>query len=59
MENEQPTQVPAGTPSPKAQSWGAFISMVIIVLMVIVGAFYAWGNRLAQNSVFEATTTAQ
>ena len=57
MENE-PT-FPAGVPSPEAQSWGTFISIIIIVLMVVIGAFYAWGNRLAQNSVFEATTTAQ
>ena len=59
MEGE-PT-IPAGVPSPKAQSWGTLISIVIIVLMVVIGAFYAWGNRIAQNTVFEAsaTTTAQ
>ena len=47
------------TPSPQAQSWGALISILIIVLMVIIGAFYAWGARIAQNRVFTASTTAQ
>ena len=38
-----------GVPSPAQQSWGAVISIVIIVLMVIIGAFYAWGQRISQN----------
>jgi nicotinamide riboside transporter PnuC len=52
--------LPVGTPSPKAQSWGAVISIAIIVMMIIVGAFYAWSNRLAQNSVYPTSmsTTA-
>ncbi len=37
-------------PSPKAQSWGAVISIIIIVLMVIIGAFYAWGERISENT---------
>ena len=59
MENEP--LLPPGVPSPKAQSWGTLISIIIIVLMIITGAFYAWGNRIAQNNVFNAsaTTTAQ
>ena len=36
-------------PSPAQQSWGAFISIVIIVLMVVFGAYYAWERRLAEN----------
>lgn len=39
----------AGVPSAKAQSWGVVISIVVIVMMIIVGAFYAWGKRIAQN----------
>ncbi len=38
-----------GMPSHKAQSWGAIISIVIIVLMIVIGAFYSWGNRVAQE----------
>jgi len=37
-------------PSPKAQSWGAVISIIIIVLMVIIGAFYAWGQRISESN---------
>ena len=36
-------------PSPTQQSWGAFISIVVIVLMIVVGAFYAWGKRVAEE----------
>ncbi len=38
-----------GIPSSAQQSWGTLVSIVVIVLMIIVGAFYAWGNRIAQN----------
>jgi len=60
MEDMAP-QSPPGTPSPQAQSWGAFLSIVIIVLMIIVGAFYAWGKRIAEEQALTAPTgsTAQ
>ena len=45
-------------PSPKQQSWGALISIVIIVLMIIIGAFYAWGKRVAQNQPYPAAATS-
>ena len=41
--------VPPGTPSAKAQSWGVVISIVIIVLMILVGAFYSWGKRITEE----------
>lgn len=43
-------------PSPKAQSWGAVISIIIIMLMIITGAFYAWGKRIAQERALTAPT---
>lgn len=43
-----PSAIP-GIPSKKAQSWGAVLSIVVIVLMIVVGAFYAWGKRVAQD----------
>ncbi len=57
MENEP--LLPPGTPSQKAQSWGVLISIVIIVLMIIVGAFYSWGKRIAEERALAvpATTT--
>lgn len=55
---ETPPQPPQ-MPSPKQQSWGAVISIVIIVLMIIIGAFYAWGERISQGNAFEVPSTAQ
>jgi len=55
--NEITPANPSPMPSPKAQSWGAFISMVIIVIMIIIGAFYAWGKRISEENVPTATTS--
>ncbi len=47
-------------PSSKQQQWGVVISIVIIVLMIIIGAFYAWGQRIAQqNALISAPAAAQ
>jgi hypothetical protein len=48
------------TPTPKQQSWGTIASIVIIVFMIIVGAFYTWGQRLAQERTLieNASSTA-
>jgi len=58
-----PTETNRATPpmpSPKAQSWGAVISIVVIVLMIIIGAFYSWGKRIAENPAPpSASTTGQ
>ncbi len=45
---------PPGVPSPAAQQWSVVISIVIIMLMVIIGAFYAWGERISQNQYPDA-----
>ena len=37
-------------------SWGAIISIAIILTMVIVGAFYAWGERISQQKSADAQT---
>ena len=44
----EPTQK-VGMPSPAAQSWGTVISIFVIVMMIVIGAFYAWGQRISQN----------
>ncbi len=49
---------PSGIPSPKAQSWGAVLSIVIIILMIVVGAFYAWGQRIAEQQLYQTPQTA-
>ena len=58
---------PPGVPSQQQQQWGVIISIIIIVLMIVVGAFYAWGKRIAEQNALTApaadntnsTTTAQ
>ena len=47
--NESVPVMPAAVPSPKAQSWGAVLSIVIIILMIVIGAFYAWGQRITEG----------
>jgi uncharacterized membrane protein (DUF485 family) len=46
---EEEKMLPPGVPSQSQQSWGVVISIVVIVLMIVIGAFYAWGKRLEQN----------
>lgn len=51
-------QAQPGAPSAKAQSWGVVISIVIIVLMILIGAFYSWGKRITeQNSLITQTAS--
>lgn len=49
---------PPVTPSPQEQSWGALLSIIVIVLMIVIGAFYAWDKRIAETNVPSSTTTA-
>ena len=46
-----------GVPSASQQSWGVVISIVIIVSMIIIGAFYAWGERIATERAITAPQT--
>ncbi len=57
MENE-PLHQP-GVPSPRAQSWGTLISIIVIVLMIVIGAFYAWNTRIAQEQAVFAPAANQ
>ena len=34
-------------------SWGALISITIILAMVIVGAFYSWGKRIREQRAIQ------
>ncbi len=38
--------------SAKQQSWGTVIAIIIIVVMVVIGAFYAWGKRVAERQQY-------
>ena len=61
MRDEMPEEVGAvfGTrlpapPTVEQQNWGAVLSIVIIVLMITIGAFYAWGKRLASQQAYSS-----
>ena len=41
-------------PTPQQQSWGTVISILIIVAMIVIGAFYAWDKRTAEQKTFTA-----
>lgn len=36
-------------------SWGAILSIFIILVMVVVGAFYAWGQRISEENAAQTT----
>lgn len=40
------------SPSQKQQSYGALISVILILLMIVVGAFYAWGKRVSERQQY-------
>lgn len=46
-------------PTSVQQSWGAIISIVIIVLMIIMGAYYSYSKRAAEINAYTATTTVE
>jgi NADH:ubiquinone oxidoreductase subunit 3 (subunit A) len=47
-----------GMPSPKRQSWGALISIIVIVLMIVIGAYYAWEKRIAEQNQYKIPSSA-
>ncbi len=48
-----------GVPSQKQQSWGVVISIILIVLMIVIGAFYSWGKRIAEEKALTTPPTTQ
>lgn len=48
-------------PSARQQSWGAVISILIIVAMIVIGAYYAWDKRVSEQKAYTEshTSTAQ
>ncbi len=54
MENQPHIPPP---PSATQQSWGVVISIIIIVLMIVIGAFYAWGKRIAEEKALSAPSS--
>ena len=56
METAPLKELPVGVPSHTQQQWGVIISIVIIVLMIVIGAFYAWGKRISQEKALTTPT---
>jgi hypothetical protein len=44
-------------PKPNA-SYGALVSIVLILAIIVVGAFYVWGQRIEQRTQNTQTQTA-
>ena len=40
-------------------SWGTIIVILVMLGMIITGAFYAWGKRIAQEEAYEALLESQ
>jgi hypothetical protein len=56
----QPIIPPAPADAPKkSSSWGVIIAILIILGMMVVGAFYAWGKRVNQGQAGYTTSLPQ
>ncbi len=31
------------------KSWGSLISLIIVIAVIVIGAFYAWGKRIEHD----------
>ena len=40
-------------------SWGTIIVILVMLGMIVTGAFYAWGKRIAQEEAYEALLESQ
>lgn len=47
---------PERTDKQKQASWGAIIVIVLILAMIVTGAFYAWGHRISQTQTVPVTS---
>jgi|GEM_PF-3167965 len=59
---EQEETNPANPPeeligSPKNTAWGTILAIVLILALVVFGAFYTYGKRIAQMPALETSIT--
>jgi len=40
-------------------SWGTIIVIFVLLGMIVTGAFYAWGKRVAEERAYEALIESQ
>lgn len=51
-ESSEPV-APVSAPETKKTPWGSLIGIVLIVIILVAGAFYVWQERLAQDRAQE------
>ena len=53
------TMEPASTPIPQKApgAYGSLFSIIMIVVILVVGAFYVWNKRVAQNYQYATDET--
>lgn len=51
-ESSEPV-APMPAPAPKKTPWGSLIGIILIVAILVAGAFYVWQERLAQDRAAE------
>lgn len=68
MENQNPSptpvtdtpSIPVIDPAPvkdhKVGSTGSVIAVLLIVLLLVIGAFYVWGQRLSEQRAMQIDT---
>lgn len=49
----------SGTPSPARQSWGALLSIIVILGMIVVGAYYAWSKSMQERAASPSGASAE
>ncbi|KND51271.1 MAG: hypothetical protein ABA06_03105 [Parcubacteria bacterium C7867-001] len=58
--SDQNATVPQPSSTPQAHSsLGGLISIILIVALVIIGALYVWGQRIATTDIPEETNGPQ
>lgn len=57
MEDHSTIAPESSAPVRKNTSWGAIIAILLILAMVVVGAFYAWGKRVAEQPGYTASAS--
>lgn len=40
-------------------SWGTIVVIVVLLGMIVTGAFYAWGKRIAEERAYEELIESQ
>ncbi len=56
MENQAPIGMPVQPTAKK--SYGPMLGVIIIIVVLVLGAFYIWGGKLSTTAKDDAATTS-